>query len=102
MIGQTISHYKCHVLALTLLRIGDNSAALDLLDEAVRTGWRDGEWLARDEELPGLRDEPRFQTALRKIHQMLAVRFPVFGLSESHSAYSPALSGEAVPKSISH
>ena len=92
----------CHALALTLLRIGDNSAALDLLHEAVRTGWRDEEWLACDEELMALHDEPRFQSALHEIHQMPAVRFPTFGLPESHSARPSGRSCKTVPEGISH
>jgi hypothetical protein len=101
MIGQTIFRYKCLVLALTLLRIG-NTAASDLLDKAVRMGGRCGDWLARDEDRAALRDGPRFQNALCKIHQMLAVRFRGFGLSEPHSVYSSGLGSEAVPESISY
>lgn len=51
-------HYN---LACSLALLGQIDAALDALEEAVRLGYADAEFMAQDEDLDRLRTEPRFR-----------------------------------------
>jgi TolB-like protein/Flp pilus assembly protein TadD len=53
--------------ALTVLMLGDEAAALDLLEEAVEGGWRGYFILQRDARWAPLRDQPRFKAVLARI-----------------------------------
>jgi hypothetical protein len=53
--------------ALTVLMLGNEAAALDLLEEAVEGGWRGYYVLRRDPRWAPLRDEPRFKAILARI-----------------------------------
>jgi tetratricopeptide (TPR) repeat protein len=55
-------------LACSLALLGEVEQALDHLEQAVELGYRDGPFLAADEDLAGLRDEPRFQALLESLH----------------------------------
>jgi acetyl esterase/lipase len=43
--------------------------ALTELERSVEAGYRDGAWIARDEDLVSLRDKPRFKALLAKLGQ---------------------------------
>jgi len=51
-------------LACSYALTGDTPRALDTLEDAVRQGYRDFLWMARDRDLKALRDEPRFRLLL--------------------------------------
>jgi TolB-like protein/Flp pilus assembly protein TadD len=53
--------------ALTMLLLGDEAAALHLLEEAVEGGWRGYFVLQRDPRWAQLRDEPPFHALLQRI-----------------------------------
>src|SRR5262249_51865197 len=48
--------------ACALSLAGDKKAALDALDRAVKSGFRDFPWMATDKDLDAIRAEPRFET----------------------------------------
>jgi Flp pilus assembly protein TadD len=54
-------------LACSLSLCGHAAEALDELERAVALGYRDGEHLARDEDLAALRAQPRFRELLAKL-----------------------------------
>ncbi|RZA20516.1 MAG: hypothetical protein EOP93_05710 [Lysobacteraceae bacterium] len=48
--------------------LGEKERAIDLLEQAVSLGWGDRAWMENDSDLEPLRDEPRFQALLVRIH----------------------------------
>jgi TolB-like protein/Tfp pilus assembly protein PilF len=46
---------------------GSSEEALDQLDKAIQNGFGHRDWLENDSDLDSIRDEPRFQTLLRKL-----------------------------------
>jgi len=46
---------------------GERERALDHLEEVVRRGFRNRDWMERDPDLAGLRTEPRFQALMESI-----------------------------------
>ena len=54
-------------LACAQARQGDGDAALASLEGAVEAGFRDGAYLAAEEELASLRQEPRFQALVERL-----------------------------------
>jgi tetratricopeptide (TPR) repeat protein len=56
--GDPTVHYN---LACSLALTGRIDEALDALEQAVELGYVDSAYLAADEDLLGLREEPRFQ-----------------------------------------
>ena len=56
-------HYN---LACSLALLGRKQTALDALERALALGYRDGEHLGADEDLDGLRDEPRFRALVAR------------------------------------
>ena len=47
---------------------GKKERAIDLLEQAVSLGWGDRAWMENDSDLEPLREEPRFQALLARIH----------------------------------
>ena len=47
---------------------GDKERSLDLLEKAIKNGWGDRAWLETDSDLDSLRELPRFQTLLERVH----------------------------------
>jgi hypothetical protein len=45
---------------------GDPGRALDCLEQGLSGGWGDPGWIRHDPDLAPLREEPRFQTLLRR------------------------------------
>jgi tetratricopeptide (TPR) repeat protein len=56
-------------------RLGKPEAALDYLEKAVASGWRDAHWLAFDPELAALRSQSRFQVLLEDLRLLPALEF---------------------------
>ena len=54
-------------LACSYALIHDKNAALHALETAVKRGYRDREWMCKDEDLDSLRDEARFQKLLKDV-----------------------------------
>jgi len=48
--------------------LGEKEHAIDLLEQAVSIGWGDRAWMENDSDFESLRDEPRFQALLARIH----------------------------------
>jgi adenylate cyclase len=48
--------------------LGEKERAIDLLEQAVSLGWGDRAWMENDSDLEPLREEPRFQALLARIH----------------------------------
>ena len=48
--------------------LGEKERAIDLLEQAVSLGWGDRAWMENDSDFEPLRDEPRFQALLARIH----------------------------------
>jgi hypothetical protein len=48
-------------IAAAWARLGDGSRALEALQNAVRTGWRDASWMECDSEFSILRDTSEFR-----------------------------------------
>jgi Flp pilus assembly protein TadD len=68
LVGLVPDHPTVHYnLACSLALCGRAAEALDHLETAVRLGYRDGEHLARDEDLRSLRPEPRFRALLAEL-----------------------------------
>jgi Flp pilus assembly protein TadD len=58
------AHYN---FACSLSLCGARAAALDSLERAVELGYDDGRFLAADEDLADLRDEPRFRRLVERL-----------------------------------
>jgi DNA-binding winged helix-turn-helix (wHTH) protein/tetratricopeptide (TPR) repeat protein len=58
-----------YALAVAHIRGQNKGRALDSLDWAVKTGWRDVAWFDRDSELQPLLDEPRFLQLRERLRQ---------------------------------
>ncbi len=58
------SHYN---LACSLSLLGQTSRALDALERAISLGYDDGDFMSKDEDLRGLRDEARFTELLARL-----------------------------------
>jgi tetratricopeptide (TPR) repeat protein len=56
-------------LGCALARSGDKKAALDALEQAAARGFRNSDYMAKDEDLASLRDEARFQALLARLGQ---------------------------------
>lgn len=54
-------------LGCSLALVGRRAEALAALRRAVELGYRDGEWMSRDEDLRSLRDDAEFRALLRQI-----------------------------------
>jgi adenylate cyclase len=48
--------------------MGDNTRAIELLEQAVSLGWGDRAWMENDSDLEPLHVDPRFQALLARIH----------------------------------
>jgi len=48
--------------------LGEKERAIDLLEQAVSLGWGDRAWMENDSDFEPLREEPRFQALLARIH----------------------------------
>jgi hypothetical protein len=57
-------HYN---LACSLAILGEVGEALDALEEAVRLGYDDADFLQRDEDLANLREEARFRALVTRL-----------------------------------
>jgi tetratricopeptide (TPR) repeat protein len=63
-------------------RLGKSEVALDKLEKAVASGWRDAHWLGSDPELAALRPQSRFQALLENVRLLPALEFnPTASLS---------------------
>jgi hypothetical protein len=62
-------------IAVGWARLGDAKRTLEALRNALRTGWRDAEWMERDPELELARQSDEFPELLRKLGQAPRVRF---------------------------
>ena len=47
---------------------GNTDRAMELLDRAVENGWGDKAWLETDPDLDSLREDPRFQALMGRVH----------------------------------
>jgi Flp pilus assembly protein TadD len=59
-----VVHYN---MACSLSLTGEADAAVGSLERAVELGYDDAEHLVADEDLTGVRDEPRFQEIVRRL-----------------------------------
>jgi tetratricopeptide (TPR) repeat protein len=64
-----------HAVATSYLRLDNRDKALDMLERAVQTGWRDVAWLESDLEFCALTDDGRFLQLLRWIRQQPEIKF---------------------------
>ena len=46
---------------------GRKEEAFDALDHAIRLGYEDPDWMARDRDLESLREDPRFEKLVKKV-----------------------------------
>lgn len=76
-IWQAAASQLAHAQAVALARLGETDAALDQLEQAVNSGWRDADWLERDPELASLRGHERFHELVGKIRTLPPVRFEI-------------------------
>jgi non-specific serine/threonine protein kinase len=51
------------------LELGENDAALDLLEAGVETGWGNRSWLEGDPDMDPVREDPRFKALLDRIEK---------------------------------
>ncbi len=58
-------HYNA---ACTFAVLNEAERALDLLEHAVELGWGDRAWMENDSDLTSLRELPRFQALLARLH----------------------------------
>jgi tetratricopeptide (TPR) repeat protein len=58
------AHYN---LACSRALLGDSSAALEALEQAVGLGYSDCEFMAQDDDLASLRDSRRFRALIERI-----------------------------------
>lgn len=56
-------------LGCSLALVGDRDQAFDTLDQAVRHGYHDADWMSRDEDLATLRDDPRFTSLIARLRK---------------------------------
>lgn len=70
-------------IAAAFSRLGDARQTIEELRSAIRAGWRDPEWMARDPELTLVRDEFEFRSLLDELRQVPRVRFDLEGESSS-------------------
>lgn len=54
--------------ACTFAVLDEHERAIDLLERAVQLGWGDRAWMENDSDLASLRDDPRFQMLLQRLH----------------------------------
>ena len=54
-------------LACSLALAGDREEALDTLEKAVCKGYSDAGWMLSDDDLEGLRNDPRFKKLLERL-----------------------------------
>ena len=52
----------------TFAQLGETERALDLLERAVNLGWGHRAWIEHDSDLASLRNNPRFQKVLDRMH----------------------------------
>lgn len=62
-------------IATAWARLGHSARALDALQCAVRTGWRDAAWMDLDPELESLRNSAPFQCLVDEVRQWPGVQF---------------------------
>ena len=74
-IWQASSWQLHHAQAVALARLGENDAALDQLERAVATGWRDAAWLATDPALRPLHELASFRTLLDYLRSIPPLNF---------------------------
>ncbi len=68
-------------------RLGKPEAALDYLEKAVASGWRDAHWLGSDPELAALRTQSRFHALLENLRLLPVLEFrPSRGRSSTDAA----------------
>lgn len=58
-------HYNA---ACTFAVLGEHPRAIKLLEHAVDLGWGDRAWMENDSDLASLRDNPRFEALLGRLH----------------------------------
>ena len=56
-------------LGCSLALVGDKDQAFTTLEEAVHRGYLDADWMSRDQDLEGLRDDPRFDSLLQRVRK---------------------------------
>jgi adenylate cyclase len=54
-------------VACAYAQLGERDAAMTCLEKAVQNGFGHHEWLENDSDLDSLRNDPRFQTLLKKM-----------------------------------
>jgi hypothetical protein len=62
-------------VATAWARLRDDTRALEALQSAVRTGWRDAAWMERDPEFEALRGSDSFQRLVKGVREWPRVRF---------------------------
>ncbi len=91
--GGRAGHDDDRGAALLHALLENNDTALDLLERAFERGWGMRDWIERDPDYDGLRDEPRFTALLARLKQRSA-SFP-----GSLWRDRPALPRSAIPRS---
>jgi tetratricopeptide (TPR) repeat protein/tRNA A-37 threonylcarbamoyl transferase component Bud32 len=62
-------------MAVARARLGDAPGAFEMVQSAVRTGWRDARWMEQDPELRILRSEGAFRELVEEVRRTPKVRF---------------------------
>jgi serine/threonine protein kinase len=62
-------------LGVAYARLGEHDFALQCLEKAAATGWRDVHWLASDPELIAVRSQARFQTLRENLSALPHIKF---------------------------
>jgi putative intracellular protease/amidase len=65
--GAWRAHHAYYNLACAYAMLGQRDQALDALDRAIAAGFANREWVGRDAQLDGVRDDPRFKALVGRI-----------------------------------